>query len=168
MGPAFLALTFEFDIPPGLKALFDRPAIQLVYTSEPPDVDDPRLVPLGNEDAPDMLALAQLTEPGPFATRTHELGQFWGVKQDGQLIAMAGERMRQPGYSEISAICTHPDHRGLGLGKSLCLKVTRSILDRGETPYLHAFADNATAIRLYEGLGFRGRIGLRALALGLA
>jgi len=113
--------------------------------------------PLSAIDAPAMLALATLTEPGPFALRTHELGQFWGMEEDGKLVAMAGERLRLPGYCEISAVCVHPDHRGKGHARALIAQVMRQIEKRGETPFLTSYAHNDGAIALYEKLGFRIR-----------
>lgn len=113
--------------------------------------------PLTEADAPDMLALAVLTKPGPFFSRTHELGDFVGVKVDGQLAAMAGERLRPDGFTEVSGVCAHPDHRGRGYAAALMLHVAGRIQDRGETPFLHSFASNAGAIAIYEALGFRFR-----------
>jgi len=113
--------------------------------------------PLGDADGPEMLALARLTRPGPFAARTHALGGFVGVRQAGRLVAMAGERMRTPGFCEVSGVCTHPDHRGRGYAGGLMRQVARRILARGETPFLHAYETNAAAIALYEALGFRLR-----------
>ena len=113
--------------------------------------------PLGEADAPDMLALATLTKPGPFRSRTHEMGRFFGVREGGQLIAMAGERLYVPGFHEISAVCTHPDHRGRGLGAALMRKVGARMLDEGDQPFLHTYASNATAIALYRKLGFEVR-----------
>lgn len=110
-------------------------------------------------DVPQMLALTELTEPGPFRKRTIELGKYFGVFSSGrQLIALAGERLRMPGYTEVSAVCTHPDHRGKGYARSLMSILMREIKRRGETPFLHVKGDNAGAIRLYESLGFRFRI----------
>ena len=105
-------------------------------------------------DAPEMVALAQLTRPGPFAERTNELGRFVGVRHEGRLIAMAGERMKAGPFTEVSGVCTHPDHRGKGYAAGLMREVGRSILSRGETPFLHAFSDNVGAIALYGKLGF--------------
>lgn len=118
---------------------------------------DAAILPLGAGDVPEMVALATLTEPGPFLLRTHELGDFWGVRIDGRLAAMAGERMKQPGFTEVSGVCTHPDFRGHGLAGALSAHVARRIEARGEIPYLHAYATNAPAVRLYESLGFRTR-----------
>jgi predicted GNAT family acetyltransferase len=113
--------------------------------------------PLTDADAPDMLALATLTAPGPFFSRTHELGDFVGVKVDGRLAAMAGERLRPDGFTEVSGVCAHPDHRAQGYAARLMLHVAHKIAARGETPFLHSYADNAGAIGLYEALGFRFR-----------
>jgi predicted GNAT family acetyltransferase len=112
---------------------------------------------LGDADAPDMLALAQLTEPGPFLAHTHMMGTFHGVRVDGRLVAMAGERMRAPGFTELSGVCTHPDFRGRGFARQLSAVVAADIQARGETPFLHAWRDNHPAIALYASLGFRLR-----------
>ena len=104
-----------------------------------------------------MLALARLTRPGPFSARTHRLGAFIGVKLDGRLVAMAGERMKPDGFTEVSGVCTHPDHRGRGYAGGLMRLVARRILERGETAFLHAYESNIGAIALYESLGFRRR-----------
>jgi len=109
---------------------------------------------LTEADAPQMLALATLTAPGPFFARTHQLGRFVGVKAGGQLVAMAGERMRPPGHTEVSGVCTHPDHRGRGYAAGLMLEVAARIRARGEIPFLHSYAHNTGAIALYQALGF--------------
>jgi GNAT superfamily N-acetyltransferase len=111
---------------------------------------------LGSTDVPAMVELATLTEPGPFRERTHELGVFYGIFEGDRLLAMAGQRMRVPGFVEVSAVCTHPDARGRGFGGILMQEVMREIADRRGTPFLHAFADNP-AVRLYERLGFTQR-----------
>lgn len=111
---------------------------------------------LVDTDAAEMLALATLTKPGPFFARTHQLGSFVGVRVAGKLVAMAGERMRPAGYTEASGVCVHPDHRGKGYAARLLREVTARILARGEKAFLHSYADNATAIGLYESLGYRG------------
>jgi hypothetical protein len=119
-----------------------------------PDFD---VVPLGETDGPEMFALAQLARPGPFARHTHRLGGFIGVRQDGRLVAIAGERMKPEGFCEVSGVCTHPDHRGRGYASALMRIVARGIIERGETPFLHAIETNTGAIALYETLGFRLR-----------
>jgi len=105
-----------------------------------------------------MLALATLTKPGPFFARTHQLGDFVGVKRDGVLVAMAGERMKPAGFTEVSGVCTHPDHRGHGYAAGLSRIVAQRILARGEVPFLHAYATNTAAIAIYQALGFRLRL----------
>ncbi|CAN5161359.1 GNAT family N-acetyltransferase [soil metagenome] len=111
-------------------------------------------------DVPDMLALVDLTKPGPFLSRTHTLGTYLGVRIDARLVALAGERLHAAGHVEVSAVCTHPDHRGKGLGAQLIAAVCRGITQRGETPFLHAFADNP-ALSTYRRLGFERRADTR-------
>lgn len=112
---------------------------------------------LGEKDVPDMLALTEKTKPGPFGKRTYEMGNYIGIRHEGQLIAMAGERMRLDGYTEISAVCVDDDHRGKGLAGRLINVLRGEILARGDTPFLHVFAHNPSAISLYERLGFVAR-----------
>jgi ribosomal protein S18 acetylase RimI-like enzyme len=114
-------------------------------------------IDLTDADAPEMQALAAMTKPGPFARLTHRLGEFVGVRHEGRLVAMAGERMRTNGYCEVSGVCTHPDVQGRGLAGALMSIVCDRILGRGEIPFLHSYAHNARAISLYESLGFRHR-----------
>ena len=124
------------------------------------------IVALGDPEAAEMLALATLTRPGPFVARTHELGDFVGVKDaEGRLIAMAGERMKPDGFTEVSGVCTHPDHRGRGYAAALMRRVAGRILARGETPFLHAYAANTGAIGLYRSLGFEVRCDMAMTSL---
>jgi predicted GNAT family acetyltransferase len=112
---------------------------------------------LGAADSEEMLELTALTKPGPFDKRTHELGTYLGIRRDGQLVAMAGERLKVPGYTEVSAVCTHPEHVGRGYARVLMTEVMRSIRERWEKSFLHVREDNDHAIGLYEKLGFRRR-----------
>jgi ribosomal protein S18 acetylase RimI-like enzyme len=117
---------------------------------------DSELRRLASSDVPAMMELAKLTEPGPFRERTIELGNFHGVFEGERLMAMAGQRMRVPGFVEVSAVCTHPDMRGRGLAGLVMREVMREIVEEGSTPFLHAFDDNP-AVGLYEQLGFARR-----------
>jgi len=121
-------------------------------------VHDPELVKLDISNAPEMLDLIARTEPGPFLPRTVELGGYLGVRVDGELVAMAGGRLNPPGWVEISAVCTAPEHRGKGYAARLVLAVAAGIQESGQTPFLHTGAGNTNAIRLYEKLGFKIRI----------
>jgi predicted GNAT family acetyltransferase len=115
---------------------------------------DDEVIRLGSADAKEMLDLAQQTKPGPFGKRTHETGNYIGIRDGGRLVAMAGERMRIDGYVEISAVCVAEDYRGRGLAGRLVRALRREIEQRGETPFLHVFSDNLSAIGLYERIGF--------------
>jgi predicted GNAT family acetyltransferase len=122
-------------------------------------------VALGADDVPAMMELTQLTKPGPFSLRTHELGGFLGVRINGQLVAMAGERMKPANYTEITAVCVHPDHRGRGYAQMLLGAVARQIAARGEIPFLHVFTSNASAIALYRRQGMDVRCRLHVTVL---
>jgi ribosomal protein S18 acetylase RimI-like enzyme len=137
-----------------LRITFD--GVQLVATA-PFGRPDPEVIELGPADVPEMLDLVRRTEPGPFLPRTIELGTYLGIRRDGVLAAMAGERLRPPGWTEISAVCTDPAYRGQGLASRLIKAVAAGIEDRGETAFLHTEAKNTAAVRLYETLGFRLR-----------
>jgi ribosomal protein S18 acetylase RimI-like enzyme len=117
----------------------------------------PEAVRLGADDVPEMLDLVARTRPGPFLARTVEMGTYLGIRVDGRLAAMAGERLRPPGWTEISAVCTDPAFRGRGLATRLIRAVAYGIRERGDVPFLHTGAANETAIRLYESLGFKLR-----------
>ncbi|HEY2070006.1 MAG TPA: GNAT family N-acetyltransferase [Rhizomicrobium sp.] len=120
----------------------------------------PDIVTLGAADVPEMLALVELTKPGPFLLRTHEMGTFLGIRIGGRLAAMTGERMKPAHYTEMTAVCVHPDHRGRGYAQVLLAAVSRQIVARGEIPFLHVFSDNAAAIALYrrQGMEIRRRM----------
>jgi ribosomal protein S18 acetylase RimI-like enzyme len=118
---------------------------------------DPDAVLLGDADVPEILDLVRRTEPGPFAERTIELGAYLGIRDGGRLVAMAGERLKVPGWTEVSAVCTDPDFRGRGLAARLVGAVVAGIRSRGERPFLHAASTNTGAIKLYERLGLAVR-----------
>ncbi len=117
----------------------------------------PEIVPLGLRDSPEMIDLTTLTKPGPFGSRTHELGTYVGIRDGTRLTAMAGERLKVEGFTEVSAVCTHPDYLGRGYAGILMTEVVHGIRQRGETAFLHVRGDNTRAIALYERLGFRIR-----------
>ena len=131
--------------------------MQLVQTDALSPRPDEEAIVLGGADVPEMLALVDRNQPGPFRPRTHELGRYIGIRRHGTLIAMAGERLHPPGWTEISAVCTDAEYRGEGLATRLVLAVAAGIRERGDTPFLHASAANVNAIRLYTALGFRLR-----------
>jgi ribosomal protein S18 acetylase RimI-like enzyme len=140
---------------PGFTVEYSAPLLQMLYRGRAVDEEPAHeMIRLGADDNEEMMALAALTKPGPFNRRTREMGDFFGVRVGGALVAMAGQRLRVPGHIEVSAICTHPDHVGRGYAASLTRLQIRRILDAGEQPFLHVRGDNTRAIALYERLGF--------------
>jgi predicted GNAT family acetyltransferase len=164
-GTAALFLDDVYETRPGWELVAGAPMRQMVCEngggqqigSDSPESDSPKIVRLGVQDSPEMVELATLTKPGPFGPRTHELGTYMGVRWEGKLVAMAGERLKVPGYTEVSAVCTHPDHTGKGHARLLMTEIIRGIRDRGEIPFLHVRSDNVRALSVYERLGFRTR-----------
>lgn len=157
-GESIIMLQADAIAPPaGLAPISTASGVQMVLETPLQAVSDERVQRLTQADAVEMLALASLTKPGPFTLKALSLGDFWGIKVDGRLVAMAGERMKQPGYTELSGVCSHPEFRGGGFGRLLSVFVANQIVARGEVPYLHAYATNAAAISLYESIGFRLR-----------
>jgi len=144
-------------VPQGFATVALADGVQMLAQNTFPEIDDDRIEQLGAADAADMLELATLTRPGPFTMRALALGDFWGIRVDGRLIAMAGERLKVEGMTELSGVCTHPDFRGQGLGRLMTLFAAGKISARGEQPFLHTYAANETAIGLYGNLGFRLR-----------
>ena len=156
-GFAILARADRQPVPPGAVAEMVAEAVQMVAVRPRSPGTAFSFLELSDADAPEMLELARLTKPGPFESRTHQFGGYIGIRQEGRLVAMAGQRLQAPGYTEVSAVCTHPNYRGRGYGSFLMGVVAQRILERGETPFLHAFASNTSAIRLYEQLGYAVR-----------
>jgi ribosomal protein S18 acetylase RimI-like enzyme len=150
--------------PDGWQIDFAATGVQLVATDAVDARPFDEAVVLGPADVPEMLDLVERTRPGPFLAGTYRMGRYLGVRRDGRLAAMAGERLHPPGWTEVSAVCTDPDFRGQGLGTRLVQAVTFGIRERGEQAMMHAAGSNAGAIRLYEALGFRIRCEARFFA----
>jgi ribosomal protein S18 acetylase RimI-like enzyme len=163
-GTIGLFLDAPYEPHKGWSLVAGAPMPEMIYQSadaplaRSPSSSDPEIVELSSADSPDMLELTALTKPGPFGKRTHELGTYLGIRREGKLIAMAGERLKIPGYTEVSAVCTHPEHTGHGYARILMMEVMHRIRSRGETPCLHVREDNVRAIELYERIGFRQRV----------
>jgi ribosomal protein S18 acetylase RimI-like enzyme len=158
-----VAVLFTPDavIPPAeFKILLAETGEQMIGTPAESSIGVMEIMTLGADDAAAMVELTELTKPGPFTLRTHELGSFLGIRIDGQLVAMAGERMKPANYTEITAVCVHPDHRGRGYARLLLGAVARQISARGEIPFLHVFSSNHSAIALYrrQGMEIRRRL----------
>ena len=151
-----VALFTPEPVPPlkQLDVLLAKPVHQMIATRVAPPLHQRAVERLDDSSVADMIALVELSQPGPFAARTNRLGDYLGIRTGGQLVAMTGERMKIDGFTEISAVCTHPEHRGHGYAHDLVSVVAQALLDRGEQPFLHVFGDNLPAITLYERLGF--------------
>jgi ribosomal protein S18 acetylase RimI-like enzyme len=151
--------------PAGFKVLLAETGEQMIGTPVECAIPGVEPVTLGAADVPEMIALTELTKPGPFSARTHELGVFLGIRIDGQLVAMTGERMKPGDHTEMTAVCVHPDHRGRGYGQLLLGAVARQIVARGEIPFLHVFTSNVSAIALYRRQGMEIRRQLHVTVL---
>ena len=155
----------ENTAPPGLSIIHRDVCWQMVAERLTTKAGDIAFDILDDADAPQMQALAAITKPGPFFERSHQLGRFIGVRVDGCLVAMAGERMRLDGFTEVSAVCTHPDFRGQGYAAQLTRAVSAQIIADGQTPFLQVFEANAAAIAIYKSLGFALRRKFKVTAL---
>lgn len=175
LSPGEIAILFfeeKPNLPPGWKLLRSGPLTQMICRGEPVppsqagnDGANFRIGPLTTDDVPQMLDLVRLTEPGPFGPRTIELGGYLGIWQGNRLAAMAGQRLAPPGFTEVSAVCTHPEFRGRRYAQLLVATVAQRIRKRGETPFLTLLASNTQAQRVYEAAGFVTR---RTLELAVA
>lgn len=145
---------YDGELPPGWEVIGRGQGVQLVETEALQAVPDDEVVELGAADAPEMLAIVQRNQPGPFRPRTYELGRYIGIRREGRLVAMAGERLHPTGWTEISAVAVDVDHRRQGLASRLVLDVASHIQERGDRALLHAAASNVGAIAAYERLGF--------------
>jgi len=153
-GEAFGLSGFDGELPTGWALLGGGDGVQLVETAALSPRPDDEAVLLGADDVPEMLALVERNQPGPFRPRTHELGRYTGIRRGDRLVAMAGERLHPQGWTEISAVAVDDDHRRQGLASRLVLDVAFHIQQRGDRALLHAAASNTGAIAAYERLGF--------------
>jgi predicted GNAT family acetyltransferase len=163
-----IAVLFTPDavaVPAEFKIVLAETGEQMIGTPADVPAGSVDILTLGVADVPEMMALTALTKPGPFSARTHELGTFLGIRVGGELVAMAGERMRPAEYTEMTAVCVHPSHRGHGYGQILLSAVSRQIVARGEIPFLHVFTSNTSAITLYrrQGMEIRRRLHVTVL-----
>ncbi|MHB1430982.1 MAG: GNAT family N-acetyltransferase [Streptosporangiaceae bacterium] len=160
LGPGEFADMFSYPAipPPDWEPVFVLPGRQMIWRgADQPETPHAETVDLGEDSVPEMLDLVARTRPGPFWPRTRELGRYLGVRENGVLVAMAGERLRPPGWTEISAVCTAPEARGRGYAGRLVSALAAGIAARGERPFLHVAEANVGAIALYEWLGFETR-----------
>lgn len=156
-----------WEVPAGTREVKRAILAQMVAEGPPPAPreSEPAILALGEDDAPEMAALAGHAKPGPWGPKTHRYGPFFGIREDGRLLAMAGQRILVPGMAEVSGVATWAECRGRGLARALIGHVMREIVARGEQPFLHSYADNEGAIGLYESLGFRIRREVHVLVI---
>ncbi len=143
--------------PPGWQLEPRKPVLQMVCNARATVVDGPPVTTMTAEHVQDMVGLTDLVFPGFFRPRTLEMGSYYGIYRGSRLAAMAGERMRLDGFQELSAVCTHPDYTGRGYAQRLLGILCNSAYDRGFTPFLHVYADNARAIGVYRRMSFTDR-----------
>jgi ribosomal protein S18 acetylase RimI-like enzyme len=153
--PSVIFLHEPIVLPAGWREIDADGLLQMVQVRDAQMPAAPAdMIDLRERDAGEMVGLAKLTKPGPFGRRTRELGTYVGVRREGKLVAMAGERLRLQGYTEVSAVCTHPEFLGRGLAGGLMGAVIERMRAKGETPFLHVRASNTRAVELYKRLGF--------------
>ena len=144
------------EVPYGWRIEAETTMNQMVWDAAPPAANGELVAHrLGPDHVPQILELVAITQPGPFAERTIELGEYYGVFAGEQLVAMAGERMVAGPLREISGVCTHPDFQGRGLARHLVEKLIRLEMQHNKIPFLHVRQDNDRARRIYEKMGFR-------------
>lgn len=151
---AFMHTPDPLVLPDRFAVEWQKPLLQMVLGAPAVPADGPEHLTLGPDDVPEMIDLASRTRPGPFGPRTIDFGTYIGLRIDGRLAAMAGERMRLGRTVEISAVCVDPDFRGRGYATLLMMRLASRMQAAGETPFLHVLAENTSAIALYERLGF--------------
>lgn len=166
-GEIWIVEDAPWPVPPGTREVKRAILAQMVAAGAPPVPREgqPAIIALGDDNAPEMTALAEHAKPGPWGPKTHRYGPFFGIREDGRLLAMAGQRILVPGMAEVSGVATWEDCRGRGLARALIGHVMREMVARGEQPFLHSYADNAGAIGLYESLGFRIRREVHVLVI---
>jgi len=155
-GEHFYCGAWTGPVPFGWQVHADTTGVQMLWDADIPAADGKfPAVPLDASRVPQMMDLVELRPPGPFARRTHELGEYYGVFDGSRLVAMAGERMEAGPLREVSGVCTHPDFQGRGLARRLIAKIVRQQIERGQIPFLHVMRDNVHARQIYERMGFR-------------
>jgi ribosomal protein S18 acetylase RimI-like enzyme len=158
--PGFLDLDTKWKVRNDnalLQMVFEKPSLNLSL--------DASIRALAAADVSEMLALTQLAKPGPFLENTIDFGGYFGFFVDGRLVSMAGTRLAAGPYTEVSAVCTHPDFVGQGLAQRVLPYVLNYIQKKGQIPYLQLYPDNLPALRLYQRLGFVERANLRVYSL---
>ncbi|MEO5911082.1 MAG: GNAT family N-acetyltransferase [Pelobium sp.] len=155
------------EIPENWQLIREIDMFQLVYEqdTQPEGIKEIELINLKENHVEEMIALVELTKPGPFLSKTIDLSNYTGVFNNGKLIAMAGHRFHANDYIEISAVCTHPDHLGKGYAYEVIREQVRRILEKSQIPFLHVRNDNIGAVKLYQKLGFKIRIDMKAYVI---
>jgi ribosomal protein S18 acetylase RimI-like enzyme len=156
-GPIGYVTPIETEIPGMWKLLNPIKGRQMVYEGDIKEVNTSNLVKLSDEHIPQMIGLTKLTHPGPFDARTIDFGNYYGIFDGNQLIAMAGHRLKPLPYTEISAVCTHPDYTGRGYARQLVEFQINQIMQTGSTPILHVAYGNDRAFEVYKKIGFEMR-----------
>ena len=148
------AIPLPITGPGGWEIRHEIKGLQFLYKGAGIEAEFPTIKPLTTTHVDEMVQLAALTKPGPFATRTIDFGSYFGIFDSGKLVAMTGQRLHVESFTEISAVCTHPDHTGKGYAFTLLQHQLQLILQQGQRPFLHVREDNERAINLYERMGF--------------
>lgn len=141
---------------PGLVVKGTLAGLQMMLAARADTPSAPliELDPLSCANTAEMVELTTIAFPGYFRIRTCEMGVYYGIRAEGRLISMAGERFAFDRYVEISGVCTHPDFTGRGYAAALITRLMLNHRRDGWLSCLHLSAANKRAKDLYERLGF--------------
>jgi predicted GNAT family acetyltransferase len=158
INPVVIFTPVKLNIPQNWEVVREFAMLQMVHNGVmPTSPATQQITDLNDSHTPQMIALTQLTKPGPFLDRTIEFGNYAGIFEGDKLVSMVGQRMQPSPYIELSAVCTHPDHLGKGYAGILLTEQIKRVIKANGTPFLHVLDDNYGAIKVYERVGFKTR-----------
>jgi predicted GNAT family acetyltransferase len=98
-----------------------------------------------------------IDRPDSFTESQVEDGHFFGIKNDGVTVAVAGTHVVSEvhGVAALGNVFTHPEYRNQGYAKKSSSAVCKSLLEQGiEIIVLNVGMENLHAISVYKSIGF--------------